>query len=148
MLGIYKCVKWYERVKGDRSEVLWDLRKVTIEIAFQASITAEVSACSEDGRFSWLRNLRFNSFQRYNAVTKETFAAHPPNPDAAIRLPDCKARFITPKNSFPHVHSPMMVSSTPLQSMFRIQWSDIWLVSGCTTMGSHCFLTLDGQSCC
>ncbi|GFW84141.1 ATP-dependent DNA helicase [Trichonephila clavipes] len=37
---------------------------VTIGIAFQASITAEVSACSEDGGFGWLRNLRSNSSQR------------------------------------------------------------------------------------
>ncbi|GFT63513.1 uncharacterized protein TNCV_869911 [Trichonephila clavipes] len=37
---------------------------VTIGIAFQASITAEVSACSEEGRFEWLRNLRSNSSQR------------------------------------------------------------------------------------
>ncbi|GFY34261.1 hypothetical protein TNCV_2505641 [Trichonephila clavipes] len=77
-----------------------------------------------------------------NAVTKETFAGHPPNPNASIRLPDCKVRFITPKNSFPHVHSPMMVSSTPLQSRLRILWSDVWLVSGCTNP----FLTLD-ESC-
>ncbi|GFX42928.1 hypothetical protein TNCV_5072921 [Trichonephila clavipes] len=53
--------------------------------------------------------------RRHNAVTKETFAGHPPNPDASIRLPDCKARFIISKNSFPHVHSPMTVSFTPLQ---------------------------------
>ncbi|GFT11182.1 hypothetical protein TNCV_1143331 [Trichonephila clavipes] len=33
---------------------------VTIGIAFQASVTAEVSACSEEGRFGWLRNLRSN----------------------------------------------------------------------------------------
>ncbi|GFS90166.1 hypothetical protein TNCV_508261 [Trichonephila clavipes] len=37
---------------------------VTIKIAFQASITAEVPACSEDCRFGWLRNLRSNSSQR------------------------------------------------------------------------------------
>ncbi|GFW41085.1 hypothetical protein TNCV_414941 [Trichonephila clavipes] len=53
--------------------------------------------------------------------------------------PDCKARFIIPKNSFPHVHSPMTVSSTPLQSMLRILWSDVWLVSGCKTMESQVF---------
>ncbi|GFV28293.1 hypothetical protein TNCV_2369641 [Trichonephila clavipes] len=76
---------------------------------------------------------------RDNAVTKETFAGHPPNPDAFIRLPDCKTRCITPKNGFPHVHSPMKVSSTPLQSMLRILWSDVWLVSGCTTMKSQVF---------
>ncbi|GFW29206.1 hypothetical protein TNCV_4132811 [Trichonephila clavipes] len=52
----------------------------------------------------------------HNAVTKETFTENPP---------DCKARFITPKNSFPHVHSLMTVSSTPLQSMLRILWSDV-----------------------
>ncbi|GFY24232.1 hypothetical protein TNCV_1012822 [Trichonephila clavipes] len=40
---------------------------------------------------------------RHNAVAKETFAGHSPNPDASIRLPDCKARFITPQNSFPTV---------------------------------------------
>ncbi|GFY31078.1 hypothetical protein TNCV_4359851 [Trichonephila clavipes] len=34
---------------------------VTIGIAFQASITAEVSVCSEDGRFGWLRNKHSNS---------------------------------------------------------------------------------------
>ncbi|GFV68624.1 hypothetical protein TNCV_2274871 [Trichonephila clavipes] len=28
---------------------------MTIEIAFQVSITAEVSACSEDGQFGWLQ---------------------------------------------------------------------------------------------
>ncbi|GFT48234.1 hypothetical protein TNCV_4023131 [Trichonephila clavipes] len=71
-----------------------------------------------------------------NAVTKETFAGHPPNPDASIRLPDCKVRFIPPKNSFPHAYSSMTVSSTPLQSMLRILGSDVWLVSGCTTMES------------
>ncbi|GFU23302.1 hypothetical protein TNCV_2559881 [Trichonephila clavipes] len=75
----------------------------------------------------------------YNVVTEETFAGHPPNPDPSIRLPDCKARFITPNNSFPHVHSPMTVNSTPLQSMLRIQWSDVWLVSGCMTMESQVF---------
>ncbi|GFU63066.1 hypothetical protein TNCV_4123081 [Trichonephila clavipes] len=85
---------------------------------------------------------------RHNAVTKKTFAGHPLNPDASIRLPDCKARCITPKNSFPHVHSPMTVSSTPLQSFLLILWSDVWLVSGCTIMESQVFLTLDGQSCC
>ncbi|GFV86279.1 hypothetical protein TNCV_2093201 [Trichonephila clavipes] len=37
---------------------------VTIKVAFQASITAEVPACSEDGRFGWRRNLRSNSSQR------------------------------------------------------------------------------------
>ncbi|GFW17917.1 uncharacterized protein TNCV_2230981, partial [Trichonephila clavipes] len=76
---------------------------------------------------------------RQYAVTKETFAGHPPNPDASIRLPDCKARFITPKKCFTHVHSPMTGSSTPLQSMLRILWSDVWLMSGCTTMGSQVF---------
>ncbi|GFX05731.1 hypothetical protein TNCV_3198481 [Trichonephila clavipes] len=80
---------------------------------------------------------------RHNAVTKETFAGHPPNPDASIRLPDCKARFITPMNSLPHVHSPMTVSSTPLQWMLHILWSDVWLASGCKTMESRVFLTLD-----
>ncbi|GFU07928.1 transposable element Tcb2 transposase [Trichonephila clavipes] len=69
--------------------------------------------------------------------TKETFAGHPPNPDTSIPLPDYEARFITPKNSFPHVHSPMTVSSTPLQLMLRILWRDVWLVSGCTTMSSE-----------
>ncbi|GFT07060.1 hypothetical protein TNCV_1415931 [Trichonephila clavipes] len=38
--------------------------QVTIGIAFQTSITDEVSACSGDGRFSWLRNLRSNSSLR------------------------------------------------------------------------------------
>ncbi|GFS76423.1 hypothetical protein TNCV_1620571 [Trichonephila clavipes] len=76
---------------------------------------------------------------RHDAVTKETFAGHPPNPDASIRLPDCKARFITPKNSFPQFHSPMTVSSTPLQWMLHILRSDVWLVSGCTTMESRVF---------
>ncbi|GFW50309.1 transposable element Tc1 transposase [Trichonephila clavipes] len=38
--------------------------RVTIGITFQASITAEVSACSEEGRFGWLRNLHPNSSQR------------------------------------------------------------------------------------
>ncbi|GFW44931.1 hypothetical protein TNCV_4512451 [Trichonephila clavipes] len=71
--------------------------------------------------------------------TKEAFTGHPPNPDASIRLPDCKARFITPKNSFPQVHSPMTVSSPPLQSMLRILWRDVWLVSGCTSMESQVF---------
>ncbi|GFT94935.1 hypothetical protein TNCV_1472321 [Trichonephila clavipes] len=85
----------------------------------------------------------------HNAATEETFAGHPPNPDASIRLPDCKARFITPKNSFQHVHSPMTVSFTPLQSILRILWGDVWLVRGCTTMESQVFkLSLDGQSCC
>ncbi|GFX69644.1 uncharacterized protein TNCV_1770131 [Trichonephila clavipes] len=37
---------------------------VTIGTAFQASIPAEVSACSEDGRFGWLRNLHSNSSPR------------------------------------------------------------------------------------
>ncbi|GFU78096.1 hypothetical protein TNCV_1316261 [Trichonephila clavipes] len=37
---------------------------VIIGIAFQASIAAEVSACNEEGRFGWLRNLRSNSSQR------------------------------------------------------------------------------------
>ncbi|GFW50308.1 hypothetical protein TNCV_4697241 [Trichonephila clavipes] len=69
---------------------------------------------------------------RHNVVTKETFAK-------PIRLPDCKARFVIPKNSFPHLHSPMTVSSTPLQSMLRILWSDVWLVSDCTTMESQVF---------
>ncbi|GFU11542.1 hypothetical protein TNCV_221811 [Trichonephila clavipes] len=58
---------------------------------------------------------------RNNAVTKETSTGHPPNPDASIRLPDCKARFITPTNSFPHVLSPMTVSSTPLRAAVA-QW--------------------------
>ncbi|GFU91236.1 hypothetical protein TNCV_4925661 [Trichonephila clavipes] len=75
----------------------------------------------------------------HNAVAKETFSGHPPNPNASIRLPDCKARFIPPKNSFPHVHSPMTTSCTPLQSMLRILWSDVWLVKGYKIMKSQVF---------
>ncbi|GFU36599.1 hypothetical protein TNCV_802581 [Trichonephila clavipes] len=76
---------------------------------------------------------------RHSAVSKETFAGNPPNSDESFRLPDYKLRFITLKNIFPHVHSPMTVSSTPLQSMLRILWSDVWLVSCCTTMESRVF---------
>ncbi|GFY03900.1 hypothetical protein TNCV_1196801 [Trichonephila clavipes] len=42
------------------------MTQVAVGIDFHASITAEVSADSEDGRFGWLRNLHSNSPQRYS----------------------------------------------------------------------------------
>ncbi|GFV48016.1 hypothetical protein TNCV_2241771 [Trichonephila clavipes] len=61
------------------------------------------------------------------------------------RPSDCQTvnRDSSLKNSFPHVHSPMTVNSTPMQSMLRILWSDVWLVSGCTTMESQVFNSTD-----
>ncbi|GFX31843.1 hypothetical protein TNCV_171761 [Trichonephila clavipes] len=133
--------------------VLWDLDQGSekaspvFEHPFRQTTSEQASMCEwssypavkprETPRYHYASTTKVNS--RHNRVPKDTFTRHLPNPDASIRLPDCKARFITPKNSFPHVHSPMAVSSTPLQSMLRILWSDVWLVSGCTTMESQVF---------
>ncbi|GFY24233.1 hypothetical protein TNCV_1012821 [Trichonephila clavipes] len=57
----------HDTIANGQYGAVWSMghtQQVTIGIAFQASITAEVSACSEDRRFCWLRNLRSNSSQR------------------------------------------------------------------------------------
>ncbi|GFS93389.1 hypothetical protein TNCV_2627821 [Trichonephila clavipes] len=188
-------------------------------MAFQASITAEVSACSEDGRFGWLRNLhskgvlwdldwgsekassvfehplrqtmsvlssmcewssypagkemglprnialelggqhcpecpltsQSSCFQSQELtdpgqITRNSYTIMltPPNltvgtmqsvkkhspgiRQTQTRPSDCqtvKRDSLLQRTVFPHVHSPITVSSTPLQSRLRILWSDV-----------------------
>ncbi|GFT04037.1 esterase FE4 [Trichonephila clavipes] len=62
--SLYRTLAWAMVAVSIALLVVVIVLLVTIGIAFQASIAAEVSACSEDGRFGWLHNLRSNSSQR------------------------------------------------------------------------------------
>ncbi|GFS81259.1 hypothetical protein TNCV_1224671 [Trichonephila clavipes] len=56
---------------------------------FQSQEITEPGQTSRNTPHHYASTTKLNSL--HNAATKETFAGHPPNPDASIRLPDCKA---------------------------------------------------------
>ncbi|GFU43620.1 hypothetical protein TNCV_3728611 [Trichonephila clavipes] len=76
---------------------------------------------------------------RYNAVTKEKLRRTSAKPETRPSGCQTARRDLSLKEQFSTCHSPMIVSSTPLQTLLRILWSDVWLVSGCTTMESQIF---------